>query len=91
MSEVCKKLYPHQDQESLMKFYGNPIGRNGQVSASWYKENIVFYQPAYPILFSVNGQRLTKFAVHKKCLKSFEKAFGNVAKLWTPEIGRAHV
>ena len=85
MSDVCKKLYPHEDPESLNKFYGDPHGRNGGVSASWYKENIVFYQPAYPIFFSVNGQRLTRFAVHKKCLKSFETAFGKVAKLWTPE------
>ena len=38
MSEACKKLFPHEDQVNMNKFFGDPRGSNGQVSRKWYAE-----------------------------------------------------
>jgi len=75
-SPTCKKLFPHQDSESLNVFYGNPMGRNGQVSPKWYAANIVKWTPPYPIWFSVNTkQQLKTLSIHKKCVPVFDAAF----------------
>ena len=40
MSEVCKKLYPQENMAALIKFYGDPRGRDGKVSTKWFSEKI---------------------------------------------------
>ena len=85
-SEVCKKLFPHEDPVNLNKFYGDPSGRNGQVDSKWYKDNIVKWTPPYPIFYS-DGKRtpLKTLLLHKKVVDVYTAAFTEV------KIGGAHV
>jgi D-alanyl-D-alanine carboxypeptidase len=80
MSDVCKKLFPHQDLDSLNKFYGDPRGRNGTYSPSWYKENIVRWIPPYQMYYSVDHSKFSHMMVHKKCLSVFQAAYTDVFK-----------
>lgn len=82
MSEVCKKMYPRETVDELIKFYGDPRGRNGKESPKWFAANLVRWMPPYPMYYS-DGKR-TPFTkglwVHKKCLGSFNDAFAEVLK-----------
>ena len=78
-SPTCKKLFPHQDVDSLNAFYEDPRGRNGTYSTKWYAANMVKWIPPYQMYYS-DGLK-TKFRylmVHKKCLSVFQQAYKNV-------------
>jgi hypothetical protein len=86
MSEACKKLFPHEDIVSLIKFYGDPRGSNGQVSRKWYAENIVKWTPPYKIYYS-DGKRtpLKTLLLHKKVVPVYTAAYTEVAKEFSPQ------
>jgi len=79
MSEL-QYSFPHEDTEALNHFYGDPRGRNGLVSTSWYKDNITKWTPIYPMFYSEHNVPLKTLLVHKLCVPTFDKAFGNVLK-----------
>lgn len=83
MSEVCKKLYPRENQAELVKFFGDPRGRNGEVNKKWFAENMVLFYPPYPVWFGDERKvQLKRMYVHKKCLKTFEGAFAETLKVF---------
>lgn len=86
MSEKCKELFPHEDSVNLNKFFGDPRGRNGQVSRKWYSENIVKWTPPYPLFYS-DGKRtpLRTLLLHKKVVPVYTAAFTEVKQQFTPE------
>lgn len=49
-------------------FYGNPRGRDGNVSERWYRENVVKIVPPYKVMFG--HIPVTKILVHRKCAES---------------------
>jgi len=79
------EIFPHEDPESLNSFYDNPRGRNGQVSQKWYKENIVKWEPPYPLYYSEGRQRLKTLLVHRLCKDTFNDAFREVAIRFSEE------
>lgn len=81
---LAQYAFPHEDSESLNQFYGNPRGRNGLVSQSWYKENIVKWEPPYLFFFSEGHVRLRTLLVHRLCVPTFDKAFSDVLKHFGP-------
>lgn len=87
MSEVCKKLYPQENTAALIKFFGDPRGRDGKVSSKWFSENMVEWKPPYLMYFGNknSGIVLKRFFVHKKCLKSFDGAFKETLKTFGEE------
>lgn len=70
--------FPHEDGESLDKFYGNPRGRNGRASPSWEKANLVKWTPPYPLFYSEHHAPLHTLLVHKLCVPTFDLAFKQV-------------
>ena len=86
MSEECKKLFPHEDQVNLNKFFGDPRGSNGQVGRKWYAENIVKWTPPYPLFYS-DGKRtpLKSLQLHKKVVNVYTAAFTEVKEHFTPQ------
>lgn len=71
--------WPHEDTPALNAFYGDPRGNNGDASATWQAENLVHWVPPYPMFYS-DGQHtpMLHLRVHKKCLETFNAAFGDV-------------
>ena len=92
-SAKCKELFPHEDIVNLNKFFGDPAGKNGQVDAKWYKDNIVKWTPPYPMFYS-DGKRtpLKTLLLHKKVVPVFTAAFTEVKEHFTPaEIKENHL
>jgi hypothetical protein len=77
--------FPHEDSVSLDKFYGNPRGRNGRVSSTWYKNHIVNWKPPYPIFYSDGHQPMRMLLVHKLCVPAFDGAFTEVLNHFGPD------
>lgn len=79
MSEVCKKLYPKEDTAELIKFFGDPRGRNGNYSPAWYKANMVKWVPPYQMYYS-DGKKtpFKSFWLHKKVYNTFDGAYKEV-------------
>jgi hypothetical protein len=93
MSELCKKIFPHEDPVNLNKFFGDPRGSNGQVSRKWYAENIVKWTPPYPLFYS-DGKKtpLRTLLLHKKVIAVYTSAFEEVKANFTPaEIKENHL
>ena len=85
-SEKCKELFPHEDVIKLNEFYGDPRGKNGEVSSKWFKENLVKWTPPYPLYYS-DGKNtpLKTLYLHKKVVDVFTAAFTEVKEHFTPE------
>lgn len=71
----CSEIFPKEDEVALDGFFGNPRGKNGKVSISWFRDNIVKWTPPYPFFYSDGKQLLKHLLVHKKCLPYFQAAF----------------
>lgn len=86
MSQKCKELFPHEDVVSLIKFYGDPRGSNGQVSKKWFSENMVKWVPPYTIYYS-DGKRtpLKTIFLHKKVVDVFTAAYTEVKNTFEPK------
>lgn len=83
MSDVCKKMYPKEDTESLIKFFGDPRGRNGTYSTAWYKENMVKWIPPYQMYYSDGKHTPFKsFWLHKKVYNTFDGAYKEVLSVF---------
>lgn len=93
MSELCKKIFPHEDPVNLNKFFGDPRGRNGQVSSAWFRENIVKWTPPYQLVYSDGKRTPLKFLyLHKKVIDVYHSAFAEVKSNFTPaEIKENHL
>ena len=72
-------IWPHEDIASLNGFYGDPRGMNGTSSPKWESENLVLWEPPYPMYYSDgNHTRMWHLRVHKKCRDTFDAAFRDV-------------
>lgn len=86
MSQKCKELFPHEDIVSLIKFYGDPRGSNGQVSKKWWAENIVKWTPPYQLYYSDgNRTKLKTMFLHKKVVDVYTAAYTEVMNTFDPK------
>lgn len=86
MSQKCKELFPHEDIVSLVKFYGDPRGSNGQVSKKWWAENIVKWTPPYQLYYSDgNRTKLKTLFLHKKVVNVYTAAYTEVMNTFEPK------
>jgi hypothetical protein len=83
--------WPRDDMASMCAFYGDPRGRNGNVSLTWANANLVPWTPPYPMLYS-DGKRtpLRTLTVHRKCRDTFDAAFKDVLAQLGLDYIRAH-
>lgn len=63
---MAKNVWPLQS--GCDAFYGNPRGRDGNVSPKWYAANIV--KIAVPFKIKMGHIPITKVAIHRKCAES---------------------
>jgi hypothetical protein len=73
-----QKKWPHEDTAALDAFYGDPRGRNGLVSPTWYSNNIIRWTPPYNMYYSEGHVPLKTLLIHKKCKPAFDAAFTEV-------------
>ena len=86
MSQKCKELFPHEDIVSMIKFYGDPRGSNGQVSKKWWAENIVKWTPPYQLYYSDgNRTKLKTLFLHKKVVNVYTAAYTEVMNTFDPK------
>ena len=87
-SAKCKELFPHEDTMNLNKFFGDPRGKNGEVSKAWFSENLVKWVPPYPLFYS-DGKRtpLKTLYLHKKVVDVYSAAYTEVLQ----HFGAAHI
>jgi hypothetical protein len=67
--------WPHDDNASLIAFYGDPAGRV-------FAQNLVPFEPPWAMFYKDDTGRVTPvrhFVVHRKCLTAFTNAF---AAIW---------
>lgn len=69
--------WPHQSEVDA--FYGNPRGKNGEISAKWVAESIVSMQLPWALVTSWDFQPVKTIRVHKKCKPSLQRIF---AQIW---------
>jgi hypothetical protein len=63
-------------QSECDQFYGNPRGRDGNVSPAWYEANITKITPPFKVMFGHIS--MTKLVIHKKCAQSAQRILNSV-------------
>ena len=69
-------------QSECDAYYGNPRGRDGTMSQSWYQANMTKVIPPFRVTFG--GQLVKAVGIHKKCADSL----GRIFKATWDKIGR---
>jgi len=69
--------WPHQSEVDA--FYGNPRGRNGQVSRAWEAENIIRIAAPWNLVTAWDFSPVSSIRIHKKCANSLERI---LTKIW---------
>ena len=65
--------WPSQDVASLNKFYGNPVGKHGQVNRQWEKANLVLVPVPWSMVLAWDFKKaVTSILIHKKCAGSLK-------------------
>ena len=63
--------WPQQTISALNKFYGNPVGKNGQVNHQWEKASLVLVPVPYSMVLAWDASKPVKsILIHKKCANS---------------------
>ncbi len=68
--------WPHDDNQSLIAFYGDPTSRI-------FARQLVPFVPPWQMFYKDDAGKVTKvrhFVVHRKCFDAFTRAF---AAIWT--------
>ena len=64
-------IWPQQTISALNKFYGNPVGKNGQVNHQWEKASLVLVPVPYSMVLAWDESKPVKsILIHKKCAGS---------------------
>ena len=63
--------WPQQTISALNKFYGNPVGENGQVNHQWEMASLVLVTVPYSMVLAWDASKPVKsILIHKKCANS---------------------
>ena len=65
-------------QSECDSFYGNPRGRDGNVSPLWQRTNLVRISTPFPMTFG--GKRISGISIHRKCAESLSRV---LQAIWT--------
>lgn len=68
--------WPHQSEVDY--FYGNPRGRNGQVSRTWESENIIRIRPPWKLVTAWDFSPVSSIRIHRRCADSLERILMNI-------------
>lgn len=68
------------NQNDVDEFYGNPRGKNGEVSSKWMSENIVRLKTPWKLVTAWDFMPVSGVRVHKKCSDSLERIFMRIWK-----------
>lgn len=71
-------LWPHDDNASLIAFYGDPGSRI-------FAQNLVPFTPPWQMYYKDDATRVTPvrhFVVHRKCVAAFTRAFATVWRFY---------
>jgi D-alanyl-D-alanine carboxypeptidase len=68
-------MWPKQSQADA--FYGNPRGKNAQVSEKWRAANLVAVKVPFKLRYA--GKPVTTVTIHRKCAESLGRVF---AAIW---------
>jgi hypothetical protein len=69
--------WPHQNQ--VDDFYGNPRGKDGEVSPNWVTQNIVKIPAPWKLITAWDSQPVSGIRIHKKCSESLTIV---LAEIW---------
>ena len=71
-------IWPHDDNASLIAFYGDPSSRG-------FAQNLVPFNPPYALQYKDDAGRVTpvhRFVVHRKCLDAFGRVFDAIFRAY---------
>lgn len=69
-------MNPWPFQKDCVAFYGDPRGRNGQVSVLWKLRNLTTVKPPFQMYYA--GKPVKTVTIHRKCAASLARVFDRI-------------